>query len=46
MIGRRTKGQLAAAHHVRTVARRGDAAATAKAKDLKAEVDARAKGRA
>lgn len=44
-MGRRTPEQVAAAHHLRTVARRGDAGATAKAREIKAEVDARAKHR-
>lgn len=43
----RTAEQLAAAHHVRLIRRRGDAEASAAAERLKAEVDAAArKGRA
>ncbi|GAA1887958.1 hypothetical protein GCM10009837_07240 [Streptomyces durmitorensis] len=44
MIGRRTPEQVAAAHHVRQQKRR-DPAAEAKAREIKAEADARAKRR-
>ncbi|MGW7087562.1 hypothetical protein ACWGH2_29255 [Streptomyces sp. NPDC054871] len=42
---RRSPEQLAAAHHLRTVARRGDAERTAKARELKQQADDRAKRR-